>query len=159
MEELKVRRVVTGHDENGNATIKIDDTVTGIKPTEDASLALVWSTDAFPSDNTDEFDGAKRKVGLTSPGGTVLRFVDFYPGNNKFMHRTQSIDYGIVIEGEIELELDNGVTAQLKAGEVVVQRGTIHSWNNKTDKTCRMAFVLIEAEKVKIGNQTLEPTD
>jgi len=155
VQSLKVRRVVTGHDEYGKAIIKIDDTIQGKKHNEDAEFALVWTTNTLPSDNNDEFDGSKREVGLTSPGGTVLRFVDMYPGKSSPMHRTQSLDYGIVLEGEIELEFDDGVTALMKAGDVIVQRGTIHAWNNKTDKICRIAFILVDALPLKINDKIL----
>lgn len=157
MENLNIRRVVTGHDENGKAIIKTVDTIRGNKLDDAAESALIWSTNTFPSDNTDEFDGSKREIGLTSPGGTSLLFTMMYPGTSSPMHRTQSLDYGIVLEGEVELELDNGISAQMKAGDVIVQRGTIHAWHNKSDKMCRLAFILMDAEKIKVGNQVLEP--
>jgi quercetin dioxygenase-like cupin family protein len=72
------------------------------------------------------------------------------------MHRTQSIDYGIVLEGEMTMELDGGSVTHLKAGDVVVQRGTNHLWHNISDKPCRMAFVLIEAKPVEAGGIRLE---
>lgn len=102
-----------------------------------------------------ESDGSLRESGLTCPGGTVLRIVDFAPGCKSPMHRTQSIDYGIVLEGEMTMELDSGSVTQLKAGDVVVQRGTNHLWHNRSDKRCRMAFVLIEANSVSAGGAVL----
>lgn len=65
------------------------------------------------------------------------------PGRHPLMHRTQSIDYGIVLEGEIVLVLDDQEVT-LRAGDVVVQRGTIHAWNNRSDAPCRIAFILID---------------
>ncbi|MEH7253802.1 cupin domain-containing protein [Neobacillus niacini] len=159
MQNLNVRRVVTGHDENGNAIVKIDDTITGKKIADEAEFAMIWSTDAFPSDNTDEFDGSQREIHRTSPGGTVLQFLNMYPGKKSKMHRTKTLDYGIVLEGEITLELENGVEATMKAGDVIVQRGTIHAWHNKTDKICRLAFILLDAQEISVGNQILEPVN
>lgn len=157
------RRVVTGHDDDGNSVVKFNDIIEsrcdenraeGVGKTSEFSL--IWSTDAFPSDNTDDVIGFQREVGLTSPGGTVFRVVDFYPGKSSPMHRTKSLDYGIIIDGEVELELDNGTTVELKTGDVIVQRGTIHAWHNKSDKICRMAFVFIDAQEIEVGGQKLQ---
>lgn len=71
------------------------------------------------------------------------------------MHRTQSLDYGIVIWGEIELELDSGETKTLKQSEVCVQRGTNHIWRNKTDQWTRMAYVLLDAQPVTVNGEKL----
>jgi len=72
------------------------------------------------------------------------------------MHRTQSIDYGIVIWGEIELELDSGEKTILKQSQICVQRGSNHLWRNATDKWTRIAYVLLEAEKMTIEGKTLD---
>jgi quercetin dioxygenase-like cupin family protein len=156
----KVRRVVTGHDQNGRAIVKIDALIEGTKiPHVEGYFIVPWTTDRSPADNMDTFDGAKREVGLTCPDGSVLRITDLGPGLQSPMHRTKSVDYGIVLEGEIDLLLDSGETVNLKAGDVVVQRGTIHAWVNRTDKWCRIAFILIDAELVAVNNVVLEPTD
>ena len=67
------------------------------------------------------------------------------PGGESPFHRTNSIDYGIVLEGEVELELDDGRKTTVGKHGVIIQRGTNHLWRNTTDKPCRIAFVLIEA--------------
>lgn len=154
-----IRRIVTGHDPKGQAIVQSD----SIAQSSDvgggqARFALLWSTDRSPADNGDTKDGAQRQVGLTSPGGTVLRIVDFAPGTRSPMHRTSSVDYGIVLEGEIELELDSGEVKRLSAGDVVVQRGTNHAWVSRSDRWARIAFVLIEAMPVRIEGASLEPT-
>ena len=77
-----------------------------------------------------------------APGKVV---VDMLPGKESPMHRTNSIDYGIVLEGEIELELDDGARKSIGQGGIIVQRGTNHLWRNTTDQVCRIAFILIEA--------------
>ena len=153
---LQVRRVVTGHDENGKAVVKIDSLIDGKLHDDDAAFALIWTTDSLPADNLDDLDDSQREIGLASPGGSVLRIVDMFPGKSSPMHRTQTLDYGIILEGEIELELDEGQVTRLKAGDIVIQRGTIHAWNNKTDKICRIAFVLTDAKPIKIGEKVLE---
>jgi quercetin dioxygenase-like cupin family protein len=78
-------------------------------------------------------------------GGSVIRIVDMMPGRESPMHRTNSIDYGIVLEGEVELELDDGIKHVVRQGGIIVQRGTNHLWRNCTDHPCRIAFILIEA--------------
>jgi quercetin dioxygenase-like cupin family protein len=74
------------------------------------------------------------------------------------MHRTNSVDYGIVLEGELDMELDGGDRVHLKAGDVVVQRGTNHAWINGGNMPARMAWILIDAEPVRIRERILEPT-
>ena len=141
-----VQRVVTGHDGNGHAVFKSEDvTPTQMIPSGDASFLLIWTTPTVPADNNDETDGRHREVGLTLEGGSVIRVVDMLPGKESPMHRTNSIDYGIVLEGEVELELDDGAKRTVRQGGIVVQRGTNHLWRNTTDKPCRIAFVLIDA--------------
>jgi len=142
-----VRRVVTGHDSNGRAILRSDDRFeTQLIPSGDAAFALLWTTEIVPADNNDETDGRLRDAGLTLDRGSVLRIVDMMPGGSSPMHRTNSIDYGIVLSGEVELELDDGAATLLGPGDVVIQRGTIHLWRNRSSKdVCRIAFVLTEA--------------
>src|SRR5688572_13656956 len=95
-----VQRVVTGHDANGRAVFRAEDvTPTKMIPSGDASFLLVWTTATVPADNNDETDGRHREAGLTLEGGSVIRVVDMLPGKESLMHRTNSIDYGIVLEG------------------------------------------------------------
>ncbi len=149
----QVRRLVTGHDGQGKAVFLIDDAV------EEAPLgAQLWSTSQLPADNADASDGSQRQLGIAAPGGTVIRVITIAPGHRSPMHRTQTLDYGVVLEGRIQLELDGGATRTVGAGDVVVQRGTIHAWENVSDKPCRIAFILIAAEPLSIGGTTLEPT-
>jgi quercetin dioxygenase-like cupin family protein len=141
-----VQRVVTGHDVNGRAVFKSEDvTPTRMVPSGDAAFLLVWTTETVPADNNDETDGRLRDAGLTLNQGSVIRIVDMLPGQQSPMHRTNSIDYGIVLSGEIELELDNGAKRTVREGGIIIQRGTNHLWRNTTDAPTRIAFILIEA--------------
>ncbi|MEY2854379.1 MAG: hypothetical protein RL030_1511 [Pseudomonadota bacterium] len=110
-----------------------------------AGFLLVWTTATVPADNNDEIDGRLREAGLTINHGSVIRVVDMLPGCESPMHRTSSIDYGVVLTNEIELELDGGGKRTVHAGGIIVQRGTNHLWRNTTDKPTRIVFVLIEA--------------
>ena len=147
-----VRRVITGHDSEGRAIVQTDEVTQGER------FSLIWTTQGFPVDNTLKDDGGQRDVGITLPGGTVFRVGEIAPGGRSPMHRTNSVDYGIVLEGELDMELDGGEVAHLKAGDVVVQRGTNHAWINNSTEPCRMAWILIDAHPVRVGDRTLEPT-
>ncbi|KQM97212.1 cupin [Sphingobium sp. Leaf26] len=141
-----VQRVVTGHNADGRAIFKSEDMApTRMVPSGDAAFLLLWTTKTVPADNNDEIDGRERDAGLTLNQGSVIRIVDMLPGKQSPKHRTNSIDYGIVMLGEIELELDDGRKTTVREGGIIVQRGTNHLWRNVTDKPCRIAFILIEA--------------
>jgi len=147
-----IRRVVTGHDEAGLAIVALDETVKG------EAVTQVWGTDKLPSNNRDDWAYGTSQPGPTVPGGSALRIVDILPGYRSAMHRTQTIDYVLILEGELDMELDGGQWVHLQAGDVVVQRGTNHAWENKSNRVCRLASVLIAAEPVRIGDRVLEPT-
>ncbi|TWB24419.1 cupin domain [Nitrospirillum amazonense] len=142
-----VRRVVTGHDADARAIFTSDDEFpTRRIPSGDAAFTLIWTTPTVPADNNDETDGRLRDAGLTLDHGSVIRVVDMLPGGASPMHRTNSIDYGIVLSGEVELELDDGAKTIVGAGGIIIQRGTMHLWRNPSATTpCRIVFVLIEA--------------
>lgn len=154
-----VRRVVTGHDAKGRAVVKSDQRFeTKPIPAGDASFALVWTAPSLPVDNNDETDGRERDAGLTLRGGSVIRVTDTPPGQQSPMHRTSSLDYGIVLSGELELELDDGLTTRLGPGDIVIQRGTMHRWRNPSKTaTCRIVFVLTEATAYQHDGEPLEP--
>lgn len=143
-----VRRIVTGHDDSGKAVFRsIDELETRKIPSGDATFATVWSTNEVPVDLNDGTDGGSRNVGLTLNGGSVIRVVDMLPGGESPMHRTNSIDYGIVLSGEVQLELDGGARKTCGPGDIIVQRGTIHLWRNPSEtQSCRIVFVLIESD-------------
>jgi quercetin dioxygenase-like cupin family protein len=154
-----VRRVVTGHDRLGKAVVTIDEVMTPQSiPTGAALFTKVWTTATSPADNDDLFDGSRRESGLTVPGGTVLRIVDIPVGARSPMHRANSLDYGIVLDGEMDMQLDSGEVVRLSAGDIVVQRGTIHAWINNSGKPTRMAFVLVDARPATAAGRILEPT-
>ena len=152
---LQIRRVVTGHDANGRAVVKIDEMAKNvISNRPGASSCVIWSTDKFPIDNDADVDPSARPIGTTIENGTVFRIVRYEPGVTPRNHRTDSIDYAVVISGEIDMDLD-GEVVHLKAGDVLVQRGTIHNWINRGKEPCTIAFVLVNARPVKAGGKTL----
>jgi len=154
---LKIRRVVTGHSAGGRARVEIDENVDNvISNRAGASSSVIWATKGFPVSNDGFEDPTKASFKTTVEGGTVFRVVRYQPGVAARNHRTDSIDYAVVIAGAIEMDLDDSVVVKLKAGDVLVQRGTIHNWVNRGTEDCVVAFVLISARSVKAGSISLE---
>jgi quercetin dioxygenase-like cupin family protein len=153
-----IRRVITGHDANGVAKVLWDDHATNVKPSRarnSGRSTLVWCSDRMPVDiaigETIEDMGARVLGTAPPPNGTRFCVIDFPPGAPGAMHRTETLDYVLVLAGEIEMDMDQS-TVKLKAGDILVQRGTNHSWVNRSDKPARVAFVLIDAEPLGIGH-------
>jgi quercetin dioxygenase-like cupin family protein len=152
---INIRRVVTGHDDQGRAKVLIDETVKNVGSQRPGALySVIWSSESFPVNNDGDLDPSGKKIGTTIADGTVFRIVSFGPGVAPRNHRTDSIDYAVVISGEIDMELDVG-KVHLKAGDVLVQRGTIHNWVNNGSEPCIIAFTLISAKSVTAGGRTL----
>jgi mannose-6-phosphate isomerase-like protein (cupin superfamily) len=125
-----------------------------MSPRPGALYSVIWSSDGFPIDNDIELDPSGKKIGTTISNGTVFRIVSFGPGVAPRNHRTDSIDYAVVMSGEIDMDLD-GTIVHLKAGDVLVQRATIHNWINKGSEPCVIAFVLISAKSASAGGKLL----
>lgn len=173
---MKIRRIVTGHDEQGNSVFVSD----GYAPRAQSfasipghAMAQLWTTPANPVRLEQEHDPTLDYASLIPPqGGTSLAMFDFPPDSvmqkpidgaqvfeelsaalpgliesfeqeNPGMHTTSTIDYGIILEGEMWLELDNGQSRIVKAGDIVIQNGTRHAWRNKSDRIARALFVMI----------------
>ena len=152
---LTVRRVITGHDESGRAIVKIDEMAKNVFSGRTGATACnVWTTEGFPVDNNGAADEGLRRAGTTLKNGTIFRVIEFAPGLAARNHRTDSIDYIVVISGEIDMELDDS-SVHLKAGDVMVQRGTIHNWVNRGTAPCVLAVVLIDARSVEAGGKVL----
>jgi mannose-6-phosphate isomerase-like protein (cupin superfamily) len=152
---IKIRRVVTGHDAQGKAKVLIDEQVKNvISSRPGANSSVIWSSDTLPVDNDGDADPSGKKIETTIPGGSVFRVVSFGTGVSPRNHRTDSIDYAVVISGEIDMQLDTE-SVHLKAGDVLVQRGTIHNWVNTGSAPCVIAFALISAKPVSAGGKTL----
>ena len=174
-EHCRTRRIVTGHDERGRSVLLEDGPAPHYFRSEHApnDAQVIWMTDRMPVDCVDPVDPAPAEKFFPAappPSGTILRIVTFPPdteydteamrkfldeivgdqphgeGVNRhfFFHRTQTLDYAIVLEGEIWALMDEGETL-MRPGDVLIQRATNHSWSNRTDHDCRMAFVLIDA--------------
>jgi mannose-6-phosphate isomerase-like protein (cupin superfamily) len=174
---IPVRRVITGHDENGKAIVIEDSAATNIlERPERPGVALtdLWKTTMTPASWNEDGDPVSGPLVLRPPeNGTVLRVLEFWPEDpevlakldgktafgamgasdnvvedtrHPFMHKTNTVDYAIVIEGEIDMLMDE-TSVHLKQGDVLIQRGTNHAWSNRGSDVCRIAFVLIDGVK------------
>jgi len=141
---MKIRRVVTGHNKEGKAVVKWDSELESISGRPGFSRVDLWATDQLPPRLTDE-DPAAWEIGTTIANGSVFRIIQYDPGVAGRMHVTDSIDYAVILSGEIDMALDEEVV-HLKAGDVLVQRGTIHDWINRGTEPCIIAFILIATE-------------
>jgi hypothetical protein len=173
----KIRRVLTGHDNDGQSIIMTDAIATNVlEMASMPGLALtdLWETKGAPASNDGNADAAARKVHLEPPAsGTILRIVEFPPDSawrdtadakkafnsigaghasdkhsaDPMMHKTSTVDYIIILRGEIWAIMEKGETL-LKAGDILVQRGTNHSWSVRTTEPCVLAAVLVSAKPV-----------
>ena len=157
-----IRRVVTGHDEHATAKVIIDAPASNEKyPDVNMISTLIWATDTMPADiavGTSVEDMGNRMLGSAPPeNGTRFAVLDFPPGNAAVTHRTETLDYVIVLEGELEMDMDDS-TVKLKAGDVLIQRGTNHTWTNRSNKRARIAVVLVDAKPLGIGKALARDT-
>jgi len=170
-----VRRIVTGHRPDGRSTVLLDGPAPNVKQRAAGNgSTLLWVTDESPAGVAGNVDRAARDIAVPPPRrGTIFRIAEFpphtggevrdnetvlrdfgigadvkrgHPPRHAAIHRTRSLDYVIVLEGEIDLLLDDG-DVRLSAGDVVVQRGTNHAWINRGDAVCRLGMVFVDAEE------------
>jgi quercetin dioxygenase-like cupin family protein len=148
------RRIVTTHDADGKPAILTDGNATNHKfPSEKISSTMMWSTDATPTGIGGNEDEGARILGSAPPlNGSRFTMMEFLPGNAGHLHRTDTVDYVICVCGEIDMFLDDSQFVTLRAGDVLIQRGTNHSWVNRSDKPCRLAVVLLDALPKREGS-------
>lgn len=168
--DLQIRRVITGHDPDGKAIIVEDEVLVGRQRETDKAGGdpritgiELWGTATSPVDNSAATLDAQRDgwQGHTQEAWgqrSKFRIGKFPPGHIAPMHRTESIDYAILMEGECDLLLDGGEARRLNAGDVVIQRGTMHSWVGRGDKPSVWFFILLDAEPVEAGGDMLKQT-
>src|SRR5690348_4597295 len=159
---LGVRWWVTFLDDKCNSIVVCDQTrYVGHLRGRYVTCWEIWSSNTMPVDNSAEAEAAQRqgfvkRYNYVGNGqGTVIRITQLLPGGPKFMHRTETLDYAIILSGECDLELDDGKTVHLKERDVVIQRGTMHAWINNGTAPCVFAFILIDAEPAEAGGETL----
>jgi mannose-6-phosphate isomerase-like protein (cupin superfamily) len=171
----EIRRVVTGVDKDNKAIVLFDSSLT-LKPGGSGNPAAnLWMTDSLPPGFSFREDTATKPLGLSPPdNGTVIRMVEFppldpakeaamapdfmmkvvgehapargLPPKHPLMHRTRTVDYAIIMAGEIDMMLDDAVV-HVKAGDVVIQQATNHAWVNRGKEPCRIVFVLMDSKQ------------
>jgi len=143
------RRVVTGINAEGKSCVIIDGP---LQQLSGQGTDLVWRTEGLPADNsgTGDCPGGPMSLDMLQGPGSVFIVTEYAPGQQAFWHATDTIDYIIMLEGEVVLELESG-SVRLKAGDVLVDRGVVHNWRNDTDKPARAAVVLVPAHPVGKG--------
>lgn len=167
----KIRRVVTGHDENGKAVVIYDGPAPNVRTDDNRpnwGATELWVSNETPASNAGNEDTSLRPFTLPPPdGGSVFRILELPPaatikgditpdtlhgaavnsGRHAAMHKTRTIDYAVVLEGEVDMIMDDTET-RLRAGDTLVQRGTVHAWSNPGSVPCLMMFVLIDAKPI-----------
>jgi mannose-6-phosphate isomerase-like protein (cupin superfamily) len=170
-----VRRVVTGLDTNGKAIALFDSVLPLIPGKSGNPAANLWITDSSPPGFSSKEDNATKPIGLSPPdNGTVIRVVEFpplssdaeakmdsnlmmkvvgdhapargLPVKHPLMHRTRTVDYAIIMSGEMDMMLDDALV-HVKAGDVVIQQATNHAWINRSAEPCRVIFVLMDSKQ------------
>lgn len=147
------RRVVTGHTADGRSLVLSDGPIPHSRSLPGARFDEIWAVDSAPAtlglSPADEPTSDSPRIARGSGSGNVIRVIEFAPasagGRRSSMHRTRTVDYGIVLEGEIVLMLSDSEVL-LRAGDVVIQRATDHAWENRSDRPAKMVFVLFDAE-------------
>jgi quercetin dioxygenase-like cupin family protein len=162
---VQIRRIVTGHDASGKAIVKTDEQVTAVpRIAAGISGCEIWSTDRMPIDNSAAADAAQRTGFVTqynqynyvgTGGGTTFRINEFAPGCARFTHRTETMDYALQLSGELDCELDGGEVVHLTPGDVIVQRGTIHTWVNNGPVPAVIAFILVDATPDQVNGKEM----
>jgi mannose-6-phosphate isomerase-like protein (cupin superfamily) len=170
-----IRRIVTGHRGDGRSAVLMDGPAPNVKQRAAGNAStLLWATEECPADVSAAVDRAAREIGVPPPRrGSVFRIAEFpphsggevsdneallrdfgigadvrrgHPPRHPAIHRTRTLDYVIVLEGEIVLLLDEG-EVELLAGDVVVQRATNHAWINRGSSVCRLGMVFLDADE------------
>ncbi|KAI1330939.1 hypothetical protein F5Y16DRAFT_319729 [Xylariaceae sp. FL0255] len=150
------RLVVTGHNAEGLAIFKADHTIEPFLPLgpKGSSFVLFDERSPIPASNTEDVVQRHNAIPRAPSAGVNFCIANYPPGVNVPMHRTLSRDWCVIMSGEIVVALDNGEEKTLKEGDFFIQAGTNHSWHNRTDKVCRVAFMCMPSEKVKLENGT-----
>jgi quercetin dioxygenase-like cupin family protein len=140
------RRIVTGHDSSGRSVVLSDGPGPRSLDIGPAAFHELWVTERMPVPiDADEPEPTARPIRTPPPpNGVMVRFTEMSPGAESPMHRTETVDVGVVLEGETWLLLDDGSETRVGPGDAVVQRGTNHAWANRSDRPVRMLFVLID---------------
>ncbi|KAF5007094.1 hypothetical protein FDECE_6560 [Fusarium decemcellulare] len=156
-----IRFVRTAHTKDGTSVFASDSQTTPFSPfgPQGSAFTIFDSRQTVPVNNTDPIPSFANTLPRCPPKGAIFCMTQIQPGGSAPMHRTLSLDYCVVMSGEIVLALDGGEEKTVRAGEVIVQQGVNHRWINKGDVPCQMIFTMIGSETVTLQDGTaLEET-
>jgi quercetin dioxygenase-like cupin family protein len=147
---MKIRRIVTGHDASGRSLVAADSLIDAHPGKMDAAIAIadLWLNALPPALDGGDPAQADFPV-LPSNGGAVFRILELMPGTAPHMHKTETIDYIVVLAGTLSMLLDDGTELAMKPHDVMIQRATVHGWANRGREPCRFATVVIDATGAK----------
>ena len=156
---MTTRRIVTGYDASCKAVVWKDGPSTNqVRAAPGFVSNIMWITDETPCEFAGDEDMGLRKIGIAPPaGGTRFVVLEIEPQAPVFWHRTDSIDYVICIDGEVDLDLDGGQVVKMRAGDVMIQRGANHAWVNRSGGPARLAVVLVDGKPKREGSLTSHP--
>ena len=164
---FEVRRVVVANDASGKSVTTSDEVMPAISVGAGTKISgcELWSTDKMPIDNSAEA-AAEQKAGVVNRyhdfnyvangQGTAFRITEFPPGHAKIAHRTETLDYDVILAGEIDLEIEDGETIHLKTGDSAIVRGATHAWLNRGSVPAVVAFIMTDASPVVINGKQLD---
>ncbi|KAH8914402.1 hypothetical protein BT69DRAFT_1395594 [Atractiella rhizophila] len=159
-----IRRIVTGHNAEGKAIFVGDEAfrAESLNGSTAFGLKILYETEKTPANIDEPFhDPMFNDVAdIANKQGTIVRVLDFAPNQRfvlgeGFMHRTESLDYGIIVKGEVACYLDSGEKKTLKTGDLIVQRGTMHEWVNETSEWCRLIAIVVASHPATVGDKVL----
>ena len=144
---INIRRIVTSHATDGKAIVGNDNVMNNIQQLRSGNYeTLLWVTDETPANvNGEDLTTIPRDIEPPKTG-SIFRILELIPGKEAYMHRTDTIDYAICLSGKCEMYLDDGDKIDFNAGDVMVQRATMHGWANPFSEPCQIAFILIGSQ-------------
>ncbi|KAI2607179.1 uncharacterized protein GGS25DRAFT_321473 [Hypoxylon fragiforme] len=148
------RVVITTHKPDGTSVFQSDRSVAPFSPfgAGKSSFSVLDTRASVPVNNLEAAKEFSETLPRTPSGGVTFCVTNMAPGSSAPMHRTATIDYAVVVSGAVVLELDGGEEKTVKAGEFIVQQGVNHAWHNRTGEVCKIAFVMVSAEKIRLGS-------
>ncbi|EXJ96306.1 hypothetical protein A1O1_01432 [Capronia coronata CBS 617.96] len=149
-----MRRIVTSHNEKGEAIISRDTQIISQILPHGVGSAQIWSSDSSPADVASSDDKGDVEAGFVS-GGSIFRVVDVPPRSTGALHRSISLDYIIVQRGTVVLNLDDGSRTKVDPGGIVVQQATMHGWDNQGDEWARLLCIMLPAKAPVVGGKEL----
>ena len=162
---MQVRRVVVSNDSKGSSRVTRDEILEAVTVSPSLPIAgtELWVTDSMPVDNTAEAEEEQQQGSLSrfhnlyvrNGQGSAFRITEIPAGTPAVFHRTESVDYDVILSGEVDLLLDDGKSVHMKAGDSAVVRGALHAWSNTGTEPVVLAYVMIDAVPVVVGAKTL----